>query len=262
MSISGNSVRRGSAICSWRVASKLAASASVASLSTSDGWKLHDPTVTHARAPLIVDAQARRERQHHPDRGEDRDRNGERPPAAVRHPDRDEHAGRARSRPTSADARRSDTASCPCRPRSPPTTTAPSPGRASRTRRRPRRSRSTRREVVRARPPGRRRRGCARRGGIRVRSLQPLERGLPSLGDGRPIMFWSSARNGSWRGMLVIGPPGPGRDRRGGGSKRSSRAHTFQSARRPAWPGNAVTSSTVTSTRSATKRRKWSPRAP
>ena len=32
----------------------LAASASVASFSTSDGWKLSEPTVTHAVAPLIV----------------------------------------------------------------------------------------------------------------------------------------------------------------------------------------------------------------
>ena len=57
MSISGNSVRRGSAICSWRVARMLAASASVASFSTSDGWKLSEPTVTHARGTVDRGAQ-------------------------------------------------------------------------------------------------------------------------------------------------------------------------------------------------------------
>ena len=185
--------------------------------------------------------QAGRERQHHPGRGEDRDRHGERSPAPVRHLDRDQHPPRARSRPTSAAARRSGRASCPPRPRWPPTRRAPSRGRASRTRRRRRRSRSRRPEVARARSD-RPHRGCAWRGGW-ARSLQALEGGLASLGRRTGRAFVLTCRlDGIARGSIETVIAGP-----------------LLSSRPPSHRPPS-SSSTVTSTRSATSRRKWSPR--
>ena len=85
----GRRLRRTSASTSWRRTSRSAQNSTSASLRNSDGCTLNEPTVTHARASLMVGADRRHERQGHPDgrQGGERDRQPAHPRQVHAHGD-------------------------------------------------------------------------------------------------------------------------------------------------------------------------------